>query len=40
MYEMSETSDIEEPPTSKPNGWKKACSSVLALDVSNEPYPK
>ena len=32
---MSDTPDDKEPPTVKPNGWKKACAAVLALTVSH-----
>ena len=40
LYEMSDTPENEEPPASRPTGWKKACSSVLALDVSVFNYHK
>jgi len=31
---MSDTPPDKEPPTMKPNGWKKASAAVLALTVS------
>lgn len=34
LYELSGTQGDQEPPSIKPDGWKKACSSVLALTVS------
>ena len=34
LYELSGHSEQEEPPSTKPDGWKKACAAVLALTVS------
>ena len=34
LYEMANASMDKEPPI-KPEGWKKACASVLALTVSD-----
>lgn len=34
LYEISGISEQEEPPVITPDGWKKACASVLALTVS------
>ena len=35
LYELSEAQDDQEPPSNRPDGWKKACSSILALTVSS-----
>ena len=34
LYEMSGLTEDQDPPVMKPDGWKKACASVLALTVS------
>ena len=34
MYTLSKTNPDEEPPSVKPDNWKKTCASVLALKVS------
>ena len=34
LYELSGRLEHEEPPSTKPDGWKKACGAVLVLTVS------
>lgn len=34
LYTLGNLAEQEEPPTVKPDQWKKMCASVLALKVS------
>ena len=34
LYELSGQREQEDPQSTKPDGWKKACAAILALSVS------